>query len=212
MTIPDRAARWRQPHHTRDFGTGPAGPRERRPPGRFVWATSRRYIYFEGRAGDTQNVWRVTVDPVTENWVDGPERLTTGAGEETNLAISPDGTRLLFTATVEQDEAMGVSRSTQPAGRITGEPYPITQGSTGEVDFDVRADGSKVAYRTVRAGRNELWERSTVEGQERLLLSSTDSRLAKPLWSPDGARLAFLRCATRDNSARRRGAQYRWQR
>ena len=25
--------------------------------GRFVWARSRRYIYFEGRAGDTQNVW-----------------------------------------------------------------------------------------------------------------------------------------------------------
>ena len=37
-------------------------------------------------------------------------------------------------------------------------------------------------------------------GEERLLLSSTDSRLAKPLWSPDGAKLAFLRCAPRGNS------------
>ena len=86
------------------------------------------------------------------------------------------------------------------SGRITGQPYPITHGSTGEVDFDARADGSKVAYRTVRAGRNELWERSTVDGQERLLLSSTDWRLTKPRWSPDGARLAFSRCATRDNA------------
>ena len=68
------------------------------------------------------------------------------------------------------------------------------------MDFDARADGSKVAYRTVRAGRNELWERSLAEGQERLLLSSTDWRFTKPRWSPDGARLAFSRCATRDST------------
>ena len=45
------------------------------------------------------------------------------------------------------------------------------------MDFDVRPDGSSVAYRAVRAGRNELWERSIASGQERLLLASTDSRL-----------------------------------
>ena len=167
--------------------------------GRFAWATSRRYIYFEGRAGDTQNIWRITVDPVTEGWIDGPERLTTGAGQEASLAVSADGTRLVFTATSSRTRLWEFPFDA-PAGRISGQPSPITRGSTGEVDFDVRADGSKIAYQTVRAGRNELWERSTVAGEERLLLSSTDSRLAKPLWSPDGAKLAFLRCAARDNS------------
>lgn len=34
--------------------------------GRFVWSRSRQHIYFEGRADDTQNVWRVTVDPSTD--------------------------------------------------------------------------------------------------------------------------------------------------
>ena len=57
--------------------------------GRFAWATSRRYIYFEGRAGDTQNIWRITVDPVTEGWIDGPERLTTGAGQERAWRFRP---------------------------------------------------------------------------------------------------------------------------
>ena len=167
--------------------------------GRFAWATSRRYIYFEGRAGDTQNIWRVTVDPLTERWIDGPERMTTGAGQEASLAVSADGTRLVFTATTSRTRLWEFPFDAA-AGRISGQPSPITRGSTGEVDFDVRADGSKIAYQTVRAGRNELWERSTVAGQERLLLSSTDSRLSKPLWSPDGAKLAFLRCATRGNS------------
>jgi Tol biopolymer transport system component/DNA-binding winged helix-turn-helix (wHTH) protein len=167
--------------------------------GRFVWAPSRRYIYFEGWTNDTQNVWRVTVDPLTEEWVDGPERLTTGGGQETNVAISPDGTRLVFTTTSSRTRLWAFPFD-PASGRVIGEPYPITHGSTGEVDFDARSDGSKVAYRTVRAGRNELWERSLDEGQERLLLSSTDWRLTKPLWSPDGARLAFSRCAMRDHS------------
>ena len=96
---------------------------------------------------------------MTEAWVDGPERLTTGAGEETNVALSPDGTRLLFTTTSSRTRLW--SFPFDPAnGLVTGEPYPISNGSTGEVDFDARADGSKVAYRTFRAGRSELWERS----------------------------------------------------
>ena len=169
--------------------------------GRFVWAASRRYIYFEGRTGDTQNVWRVTVDPLTEEWVDGPDRLTTGAGQETNLALSQDGTKLLFTTTSGRTRLWAFPFHPSN-GQITGDPYPITQGSTGEVDFDVRPDGSKVAYRTVRAGRSELWERTINEGQERLLLASADWRFAKPLWSPDGARLAFSRYPpTRDHTA-----------
>ena len=167
-------------------------------PGRFAWAASRRYIYFEGRANDTQNVWRVTIDPVTDKWVDGPERLTTGAGQETNVTISPDGTRLVFTTTTSRTRLWAFPFDSAN-GRITGQPHPITQGSTGEVDFDARADGSKVAYRTVRAGRNELWERSIGEGRERLLLSSTDWQFTKPRWSPDGTQLAFSRWATRDH-------------
>src|SRR5207249_212813 len=62
------------------------------------------------------------------------------------------------------------------------------------------ADGSKVAHYAVRAGRSELWERSITEGQDRLLLSSLDWRFASPRWSPDGAKLAFSRCAARDHS------------
>jgi Tol biopolymer transport system component/DNA-binding winged helix-turn-helix (wHTH) protein len=167
--------------------------------GRFVWSPSRRYIYFEGRADDTQNIWRISVDPLTEKWIEGPERLTTGAGDETNVAISPDGTRLLFTTTSSKTRLWAFPFDSA-RGRITGGPYPITNGSTGEVDFDARSDGSKIAYRTVRAGRNELWERSLTEGRERLLLSSTDSRMVKPRWSPDGAKLAFSIYAPRDNS------------
>jgi Tol biopolymer transport system component/DNA-binding winged helix-turn-helix (wHTH) protein len=168
-------------------------------PGRFVWAPSRRFIYFEAGAGDSRNVWRVTVDPETERWIGGPDRLTTGAGEDTNVALSPDGARLVFTTTSNRTRLWAFPFDSA-RGRITGQPDPITDGSASEVDFDARADGSKVAYRAERAGRHELWERSIAEGQERLLLSSVHWKLVKPRWSPDGGQLAFSRYAERDHT------------
>ena len=95
VTAPEIAARVRQ-----DLAGVSAG--------RFAWTPSRRFIYFEGLAGDTQNVWRITVDPVTEKWVDGPERLTTGAGEETNVAVSRGRNESCLHGDVEPNEALGL--------------------------------------------------------------------------------------------------------
>jgi eukaryotic-like serine/threonine-protein kinase len=162
-------------------------------PRRFVWAPSRRYIFFEGQAGDTNNVWRLTTDPSTAALTDGPVRLTTGTGRETSVAVSPDGKNIVFTVATSRTRLWAFPLDSG-SGRIVGEPQPITRGTTGEVDFDARADGSTVAYRAVRAGRNELWERSLNDDRERLLLSSPYWKLVKPRWSPDGAKLAFLRC------------------
>jgi Tol biopolymer transport system component/DNA-binding winged helix-turn-helix (wHTH) protein len=163
--------------------------------GRFVWARSGRRIYFEGVAADTRNIWSISADPATGQLTAGPERLTTGTGQETNVAVSADETKILFTSSTSRTRLWAFPLDRETA-RIVGEPRPISQGRTGEVDFDAQADGSKVAYRAIRAGRNELWERSLGEGSERLLLSSPDWKLMKPRWSPDGARLAFLRCGT----------------
>ena len=170
-------------------------------PGRFVWAASNRFLYFEGWSGDAHNVWRIAIEPSTGRWIDGPERLTTGAGEDTSVAVSPDGTRLLFTTTSSRTRLWAFPFDSA-AGRVTGEPHPIDDGSTGAVDFDARSDGSKVAYRTVRAGRSELWEQSAGDAEPRLLLSrmGPDRGFAKPVWSPDGARLALLRWDSRDKA------------
>ena len=167
-------------------------------PGQFVWAPSRRFIYFEAATRDARNVWRVTVDPRTGRWVAGPEPLTTGPGDATSLAISADGKRLLLTTTSSRTRLWAFPFDIG-GGRISGEPYPVTDGSTGEVDFDVRADGSTLVYRTVRAGRNELWERSIAAGRQRLLLSTLNGRVMKPRWSPDGAQLAFSKHGGRDD-------------
>ena len=126
--VPDGSARCRAARTHRDVGTSPAGPRERLSRDVSSWAATRRYIYFEGQAGDTQNVWRVTVDPLDRKMDRWPRRLTTGAGEETNMALSPDGTRLIFTATSSRTRLWAFPFD-PGNGRVTGEPYPITMAA-----------------------------------------------------------------------------------
>ncbi|MCC7044340.1 MAG: PD40 domain-containing protein [Acidobacteria bacterium] len=168
---------------------------ERLTPGAFVWNRSGRFVYFEATTDDTRNVWRVTVDADTGTWIDGPDRLTTGTGRESDLEVSPDGTRLLFTSTSSRTGLWAFPFDAAD-GRVTGQPFPVSRGSTGEVDFDADASGVKVAYRAVRAGRHELWESQVSGGEDRLLLSSPHLQLVRPIWSPDGAQLAFSRKAS----------------
>ena len=58
---------------------------------------SARALYFEGASRGVTNVWRVKIDPSSLRWIGAPERLTTGAGQNRDLALSPDGRRLAFT-------------------------------------------------------------------------------------------------------------------
>ena len=91
--------------------------------GRFVWARSGRFLFFEGTSERVRNMWRVTVDPVTLEWIAGPERLTTGAGQDTDVSVSPDGTRMLFSTRASRTRLVGLSvRSSDrpPAGRRDG--------------------------------------------------------------------------------------------
>ena len=175
-------------------------------PGRFVWARSRDHIYFEARTGETRNLWRVRVDPRTLRWISGPERLTTGAGEDERPALSPDGGRLLFTTRFSRTRLWAFPFDSV-SGQLSGAPQPLTSGSGGEVDVDSAPSGSKLAYRAARAGRSELWERSVFDGTERLLLSSDQWRYTKPRWSPDGVWLAYSRL---DKNSRSLGAVARF--
>ena len=169
--------------------------------GRFAWSRSREHLFFEGLSDQVRNIWRVTVDPATHTWMAGPDRLTTDAGQDADIAIAPDGTRLIFSAAASRTRVW-----TYPfdglSGRIQGPGEPVTAGGGAEQDADSPADGSKLVYSAVRGNRQELWERSMVDGRERLLLSTTGWRRTRPRWSRDGLRLAYMRSRADANGGR----------
>jgi Tol biopolymer transport system component/DNA-binding winged helix-turn-helix (wHTH) protein len=158
---------------------------------RFAWSRSGRYLFFEGLSQQVRNLWRVTVDPSTQTWL-AADRLTTGAGPDADVAVSPDGTRLIYSARSSRTRLWSYPFDAA-ASRIVGAGEPLTSGGASEQDPECPADGNKLVYSAIRGGRYEFWERTIADGRERLLLSATGWTLTRPRWSRDGLRLAYLR-------------------
>ena len=160
--------------------------------GRFLWSRSGTRLYFEGRLDGADSIWRIDVDPKTLAWSGEPERLYSGPGEYADLALSPDGRRLAFTVSNQRTRVW--SFPFDPGrGELTGAGQPLTSGGPGEYDAAAPLDGSKVAYRTVRGNRHELWQRSVSGGGEHLVSASSEWMPTSPRWSRDGTQLAYLR-------------------
>ncbi|MCC7009582.1 MAG: PD40 domain-containing protein [Acidobacteria bacterium] len=168
---------------------------------RFVWGPDGRHLYFEGEAAAATNIWRVAVNAATLAWLDLPERLTMSAGEERDLAIAPDGTSLAISIGSARTRLWAIDFDGR-TGQIVGQGDVLTSGNAGEIDAEATRDGTKIAYRATRAGRNEVWELDTASRQERLLLASTGWRPSLPRWSPDGRLMAFNRGTLQERDAR----------
>jgi dipeptidyl aminopeptidase/acylaminoacyl peptidase len=78
-------------------------------------------------------------------------------------------------------------------GSITGSGQPVTSGGAGEQDADAPDDGSKLVYRTIRGGAQQVWERNVADGHERLLVRGDQWWRTRPRWSSDGTRISYMR-------------------
>jgi len=158
----------------------------------FLWAPSGRAIYFEGTAQGVRNLWRLEVDPQTLDWIAGPERLTIGAGLDTDLALSPDGKRLAFTTRTERTRIWSLPFNAQ-TGRTKGGGQPITSAGMDAWNPKLSRDGKKLVFSAQRAGKQEVWEKSLEDGRETLPIAGDNFGRYHPCWSRDGTRLAYRR-------------------
>ncbi|HZS03591.1 MAG TPA: winged helix-turn-helix domain-containing protein [Blastocatellia bacterium] len=157
----------------------------------FQWSPSGRALYFEGTSGGVKNLWKVEVDPQSLRWTAGPERLTTGTGQDTDLTVSPDGRRLAFTARTESTRLW--SLPFDATGRVRGAGKPVTAPGMDAFYPDLSPDGQRLVYLAQRVGKEELREKSLRDGHETLLMAAEELISAHPRWSPDGRRLAYDR-------------------
>jgi serine/threonine protein kinase len=166
--------------------------------GNFRWAPAGNALFFEGKASGVANIWRISVDPQTLEWVDGPVRLTTGSGSDLDIALSSDGKRLAFATTTESIRIWSV-----PFDPLTGKIKGAGQGVTEE-DFDAWApaispDGNELVFNVRRHGaeREELWQKSLRDGSIKVLAVDEYSRFSAH-WSPDGKQIAYTRYLPRE--------------
>jgi Tol biopolymer transport system component len=138
------------------------------------------------------------MDPKASRVVAGPERLTLGAGQDTDLAISPDGKKLAFTIRTQSTRIWSFPLEAA-TGRATGDGQPVTAAGVDTIDSDLTRDGKKLAFVALRAGKRELWERSLEDGRENQLFADDYNR-AFPHWSRDGTHLAYRRSGPKGSS------------
>ncbi len=157
----------------------------------FSWAPSGLAIHSVGVSRGVANLWRITVDPETLEWVGGPERLTTGAGPDVGTAISRDGRKLAFTTRNQAVRIWSVPFDAV-TGQTKGEGQPVTPLGMVALSADLTPDGKNLVFFAGHAGKPELWEKSLEEGSDTLLFADDFGR-AGARWSRDGAFLAYTR-------------------
>ncbi len=159
--------------------------------GEFRWAPAGDALYFQGLSQEVKNLWGVAVDPQSLRWRGHPERLTTGTGPDTDIALSPDGLRLAFTTRVEDVRVWSLPFDAR-AGKLAGAGQPVTAAGIMPWMLDLTRDGQKLVFIAWRTGtqKKELWEKSLADGRERLL-TVREYPFFSPRWSRDGTRLAY---------------------
>jgi serine/threonine protein kinase/Tol biopolymer transport system component len=159
--------------------------------GRFAWAPAGDALYFEGVSRGVSNLWKIAVDAKSLRWTAGPERLTTGPGKDSDLALSHDGRKIAFTVRTERTQVWMLPFD-PAAGQVQGGGRAETPGGLDSWAMALSLDGKRLAYVSLRPGRQELWQKTLADGIEKLLAADS-FQPAYPVWSRDGKFLAFRR-------------------
>jgi TolB protein len=142
------------------------------------------------------NIWRVLASSSGAP-TGAAEQLTTGAGDDLDLDIAPDGSRLAFSVLGLNSDLWRLP--VNPAtGRPTGDPQPVVATTRVESRGSWSPDGKTVAFNSDRQGEMNLWLHSIAEGTDRQLTRGAGGDY-QAQWSPNGASLVFFSARSGNN-------------
>ncbi len=153
-----------------------------------TWSPDGRSIYFSSYRGGGLNIWRVPVGATGAP--DRPaEQLTTGAGDDVQSTLAPDGRRLVFAVLGINSDLWRLPVSPE-TGRATGMPEPVLATTRVESRGAWAPDGRRMAFNSDRTGEMNLWVRDSSGGVRQV--TSGPGGDYQPMWSPDGSALVFF--------------------
>jgi len=158
-----------------------------------VWSPCGKYIYFSSFRGGGMNIWRIPVSPEGEP-SGRPQQITTGAGQDVQLALSPDGRRLAFSILNINADLWRLKVSPQ-SGEPQGKPQPLIVTTREESRGAWSPDGVKIAFNSDRNGDMNIWVYSLKDKKLQQITRGKGGDY-QPNWSPDGKKLAFFSSRT----------------
>ncbi|HLW51810.1 MAG TPA: protein kinase [Candidatus Angelobacter sp.] len=156
-----------------------------------AWSPSGKYIYFSSDRGGGINIWRAPVK--TDGTVQGAlQQVTTGAGQDVEVAVSHDGKRLAF-ATLRQNADVWKLPVSPQTGLLTpaGSPEAVISTTREDSRGAWSPDGKSIAFNSDRAGDMNIWLFSLTDSSSRQLTTGRGGDF-QPNWSPDGKKIAFF--------------------
>jgi eukaryotic-like serine/threonine-protein kinase len=146
------------------------------------WTRDGRYFVFQAAKNGTSSIWAVREKLGRfQSGAERPTQLTTGPMNTYGAVPSPDGKRL-FVAGIQP--RIEIERYDMESKTFV----PFLAGTSAE-GLDFSRDGNWVTY--VDYPDATLW-RSTIDGAQRIQLTTPPLHANLPRWSPDGKQIAFM--------------------
>jgi Tol biopolymer transport system component/tRNA A-37 threonylcarbamoyl transferase component Bud32 len=154
-----------------------------------VWSQSGNFIYFSSDRGGGYNVWRVRVSP--ESALAGsPQQLTTGAGQDVELAISSDGKRMALSILKQNADVWKLPVSPE-TGKPSGPPQEVITTTREDSRASWSPDGTMIAFNSDRSGEMNIWLYSHAGCLTRQLTKGPGGDF-QANWAPNGKRIVFF--------------------
>ncbi|MEX2179649.1 MAG: protein kinase [Gemmatimonadaceae bacterium] len=152
-----------------------------------AWGADGKSIYFSSDRGGGINVWRIGVGE------DGrptgpPQQLTNGAGQDVQIAVAPDGSRLAY-ATLHQNADLWRLPLTAD-GKPAGPPVSVIASSREDSRGSWSPDGRELVFFSSHAGSADIWKVDVATGQLAQLTSGASLDI-NPFFSPDGREVVY---------------------
>ena len=154
-----------------------------------VYSSSGKFIYFTSYRSGGLNIWRVPTQQDATN-TGALQQVTTGPGQDLEVAISRDGTRLAF-ATLKQNADIWKLPVSPQSGLPTGEPQPVIATTREDSRGAWSPEGRDIAFNSDRDGDMNIWLFSGRDATVRKLTTGPGGDF-QPNWAPDGKHIVFF--------------------
>ena len=147
-----------------------------------AWTGDRKSLVFASPRNGRPELWKIAAERGSH-----PVRLNLTDDEVTDIAISRDGKRLVYSRQIQDQNIWRASLN----GQHLTAPSSFIASTRRDTQAHYSPDGKRIVFESNRSGNEEIWM-CGADGSHPVQLTYFGNAWAgSPKWSPDGANIAF---------------------